>query len=348
MYKCTECGCEYEIKPDFCDCGNDVFEEETEKITETEKFEHEERLQETPPPQKVVFNSKINFEQKDKPKLQISPVSWLIFSVCIVLSFIVLFVWNPESKNTQAELNSEKNNQEIVNKNIPSIDKLWNNAIPKQEIKKQEQKENTQKLTKNEQNIVKIAPKQVQINNKRISAKQTSTKTTQVKKITPQQKVVTKNNVPKKISNTKPQQHKSQSLQQKPANPEVNTSIQKNTQEVLLPKNNESKVQNTISAQEKQEYINYKISLRNTIGRKIDFTKVIGDGSCTVAFKINSSGKLINRSFAKQSSNMTLNDAVYTAVMSTPSFNPPPVAYNNEVLKLNIKFQNGNFEISLQ
>lgn len=27
MYKCKECGTEYEIKPDYCDCGNNTFEE---------------------------------------------------------------------------------------------------------------------------------------------------------------------------------------------------------------------------------------------------------------------------------------------------------------------------------
>jgi len=27
MFKCTDCGQEYEIKPDFCDCGNNTFEE---------------------------------------------------------------------------------------------------------------------------------------------------------------------------------------------------------------------------------------------------------------------------------------------------------------------------------
>ena len=97
----------------------------------------------------------------------------------------------------------------------------------------------------------------------------------------------------------------------------------------------------------KQEYITYKAQLRNTIGRKIDFTRVIGDGSCTVSFNINSNGKLINRSFSKQSSNNTLNDEVYRAVMATPTFSPPPSAYNNETLNLNIRFSNGNFEISL-
>ena len=87
--------------------------------------------------------------------------------------------------------------------------------------------------------------------------------------------------------------------------------------------------------------------MRNTIARKIDFTRVIGDGSCTVSFKIDSNGRFYNRSFTKQSSNNTLNDAVYNAIMATPSFNPPPEAYNNELLNINIKFYNGNFEISL-
>ena len=27
MYRCTECNTEYADLPDYCDCGNDVFEE---------------------------------------------------------------------------------------------------------------------------------------------------------------------------------------------------------------------------------------------------------------------------------------------------------------------------------
>ena len=27
MFKCKECGTEYETKPDYCDCGNNTFEE---------------------------------------------------------------------------------------------------------------------------------------------------------------------------------------------------------------------------------------------------------------------------------------------------------------------------------
>ena len=102
------------------------------------------------------------------------------------------------------------------------------------------------------------------------------------------------------------------------------------------------------TAQARQELVNYKAGLRNTIGRKIDFTKVVGDGTCAVSFKVNSSGKLTNRAFTKQSNNITLNDAVYAAVMATPTYNPPPSAYNNETMSITITFYNGNYEISIK
>ena len=101
------------------------------------------------------------------------------------------------------------------------------------------------------------------------------------------------------------------------------------------------------TAKIKREYDNYKILLRNSLGKKINFTNVIGDGECVISFRINSSGKLIERKFYKQSSNITLNEAVYSAVMSMPSYNPPPSGYKNETLYLKISFYNGNFSISL-
>ena len=27
MYKCTDCGQEFDTKPEYCDCGNNIFEE---------------------------------------------------------------------------------------------------------------------------------------------------------------------------------------------------------------------------------------------------------------------------------------------------------------------------------
>ena len=34
MFICSDCQKKYDIKPDFCDCGNNVFEEIKEKNTE--------------------------------------------------------------------------------------------------------------------------------------------------------------------------------------------------------------------------------------------------------------------------------------------------------------------------
>ena len=88
--------------------------------------------------------------------------------------------------------------------------------------------------------------------------------------------------------------------------------------------------------------------MRNAIGRKINFANVVGDGSCSITFTINSSGKLTNRKFSQQSSNITLNDAVYNAMLATSSYNPPPEGYKNETLTFYVKIYNGNFEITLR
>ena len=43
MFKCSECGTEYEIAPKYCDCGNDIFinveAEEDFEVQEIEDFE---------------------------------------------------------------------------------------------------------------------------------------------------------------------------------------------------------------------------------------------------------------------------------------------------------------------
>ena len=47
MFKCKECGTEYDIKPDFCDCGNDTFEEVATPVKEEIK-QTSQSLNETP------------------------------------------------------------------------------------------------------------------------------------------------------------------------------------------------------------------------------------------------------------------------------------------------------------
>ena len=32
MFICKECGTEFDVKPDYCDCGNDTFDEIVEQV----------------------------------------------------------------------------------------------------------------------------------------------------------------------------------------------------------------------------------------------------------------------------------------------------------------------------
>jgi len=379
MYRCKECGAEYDIKPDYCDCGNDEFElagvepvsqidfASADRVVDIEYNAPEETVkpepQPAPKPQPAPQSaSQTSFHSTQTAVLHrpsVDPASLSIFCLCLLLSmYVIFFAWNP--KETDSGEITSKPQETVTAKNIPSVDKIWNNALPKVQPKKEE-------TPKQEENIIKqIIPAPIA---QKIQTNKTEPKTTQksVQNTTAQQKKTT--TVPLKkatqttakktttaaktqtttAKTTQEQQKKAAEQQAKQKAEQERKAAEeaqiKKLQAEQAKKNAEAKAKQDAVA--KQELVNYKGSLRNAIGRKIDFTRVIGDGACTVAFKIDSNGKLTNRYFAKQSTNNTLNDEVYAAVMATPTFNPPPSAYKGEVLNLNIRFSNGNFEISL-
>lgn len=397
MYKCTECGTEYEIKPDFCDCGNDEFEQiipEKQEQFSTPAPALAQTVSETVKPQPAsAYSEQASTKQAyTPPKAEkrtfseqypalsrfiqsLDPISVSIFGLCIVLSFVVIFcLWNVDENNI-ASSDTSAQNKEVTAKNIPSIDKFWNNTPPapqpqktKQEITKPletaanivKQVIPTPKPSAQKQTATTVKPVNTQQKAKTTTKpsvttntqKKTNTTTSNTSKTNTQPKTTTQTTKTTQPAAQKPVTQTTQATQapkatQTSAKPAENKTAGITT--VPLQKNpTVSTVSQVNTAAARQELENYKAQLRNTIGRKIDFTKVVGDGDCTIAFKIDSSGRLINRSFAKQSSNITLNDAVYAAVMATPSYNPPPKAYNSETLRLYIKFYNGNFEISLK
>lgn len=350
MFKCKECGTEYKEKPDYCDCGNDEFDEIVSVVTpkETEKVQEEEIIEKPAPAQK---SKNSGFIPQVKPRKtfseqypaisrffqSIDPISGIIFLSCLILSvYVLLFAWNvEEAVQTEKEV-------VVSNKNIPSsIDKFWNNSLPV--IKKEvPEKIEEPKIIEEVKKIVQ--PKTTQLQN----VTKPKTTTIALKKITPKPSIIQKVTAPK--TQTAPKKQAESKTVKTPAAVTPPTTVQPQVQ----PKKTEAELAAEKAAaaqkaaQAKQDFVNYKAKLRNTIGRKIDFTQVVGDGGCIVAFKIDSSGKLVSRSFVQQSSNITLNDAVYKAVMATPSFNPPPSAYKNETMNLIIKFYNGNYEITLR
>lgn len=396
MFKCSECGNEYEIKPKYCDCGNDIFINVEDNFIpqEVELDEEIDDIIETAP------------RRRNLRKKSFSPVGMAVFGICIILSLLVLFViGNPKKDLTKTEIKKEIQEQT----EIPSIDSYWDNTavkIAKGEEPQPQKQENIldkivsqiipqsqpKKEIKVDASVVKTpvpAPKKPAATTQKTTTVKTQTQKTQLKTTTSQkqttqktaskqtssQPVMTVEDLTNKIRKQYSAQNQTPATQPKqtttavkqsapipqttsktPTTAQTTQTQTKNTQTQTTAKpQNQTQTQTATAtvtptksqAQLRQELAAYKSGLRNAIGRKVDFTKVIGDGECSLSFKINSSGRLTSKAFTKQSSNITLNDAVFNALNTMTSYNPPPEGYNGETLRLNIKFYNGNFEISL-
>ncbi|HCB11919.1 MAG TPA: hypothetical protein DEO94_07320 [Cyanobacteria bacterium UBA11991] len=375
MYKCSECGAEYETKPKYCDCGNDIFYEIGKEIDDV-NLDDLDNVDDIDLDQKNATYSK----RKRKPvETSFSPLAIGIFTACIILSLVILFLVGNPKKQPQKK---QSERQETVKQvNIPPIDSYWDNTPAKiAQVQKEPQQQEPQTPKTLIQNAVKnIIPAQTPVAQQQQPVSQPIVKRTAPK--TPKKaKIQTKPQTPKTKAKPKTQTKK----QSKPANTNNYNALANRVKNNLngsqnqtaaktstnaykpapLPKKvtaSSSQSQPTVrvqtsalakptksAAQVRQELSSYKAGLRNAIGRKVDFTRVIGDGSCTLSFKVNSNGKLYSKAFTKQSSNITLNDAAFNALNTTTSYNPPPDGYNGETLRLYIKFYNGNFEISLQ
>ena len=316
MFKCKDCGSEYKEKPDYCDCGNDTFDEiKDETIGTIDKTEETKTQQ-----QKESDNIKPKSKKYEK-YIKTDKISLLIFAVCLILSIIILFF--PVNTPVNTDNIKENNEQNIIS--IPSVNSIWDNSIPvvqKTELPKTEP-------VSSEETVVKKNPK---VNENTDNKKDLNT--TPAKSETPK---ITKVKLTKNTT-VKPKQ--TDSSVPKKQNEQITKQTQKPTTTVK-PTSNTNNTQNEISLN------SYKIGLRNKIGSHIDFASVAGDGACAVTFKIDVNGKLINRKFVQQSENTSLNDAVYNAMLAVPNYKTPPSAYKDNTLNLSVKFISGNFEVSL-
>ena len=110
MYRCSECGEKYDIKPEYCDCGNDVFES-TAAI----------------PKKHVNFGDLIQ-------KYGINPWTLVFFVFCLILSVLILiFFANPKDK---PEISAAK---QIKTAHTPSIESFWDNTTPVRAEEKEEE-----------------------------------------------------------------------------------------------------------------------------------------------------------------------------------------------------------------
>lgn len=310
MFRCKECQTEYEIKPDYCDCGNDTFDEisenkKTEIKQEKEKTEIKE-IEEIKNKQNNIEDEEKNKEQiltiqneiKQKKQSNISIFAWIIFTICIILSLVIILLPYKKAEKTV----KQEENKPVKEQTIPNINTFWDNSA---------QKNIAQKVEETDKNSTPTKELTTTNKTEKISTKNTTQKTTPQKNSNPQSKI------------TKTKNTKSTTTQQKQTTQKQNIA-------------------------NKQEIFNYKIQLRNNLARKIDFTTIVGDGSCSFYFKVNKDGTITDKKAGNLSDNDSLNSAVYNALLRTNSFRTPPVGFDSTTyLKIFVKFQNNSYEVSL-
>lgn len=297
MYKCTDCGQEFETKPDYCYCGNDSFEEIAKPLPQ--------------PAQTFTPRPQVTRKPVDLPSL-------MIFFTCIVLSILSWIFIGRDSGKTETPA-KPATPQKVVN--MPSIDKLWKESAPPVKI---------------------VEPKPV------VQPPKTAAKPVAKPRTAPQVPVLTSQPAaPKVVSPSMTEEQKQEIIKKLTASktPAPVTKVEEPKNEPVVKQPEPPKVD---YAAQKRELNAYKTSLRNKLGANINFAAVIGDGKCAITFKIDSSGNLTNRAFSVQSSNDSLNDAVYAAMMQNPTFNAPPEGYKGETLTLSVQIYGGQFEVSLR
>ena len=351
MYKCLECGCEYETKPDFCDCGNDSFK----KIDAvTKDFSNVQK----DAPVKIKKSFDEQYPELSRFLKTLDPISVAIFTVCIILSICSFIFIKPNEKTAQTVVKKEK----IASK-VADINSFWNDTPPKQQIKEIAIPTEEVQIANQIKDIISKVTEPQPVN--KTTVNQTTQKqpvkaaTANVSKTSktaqPQTQKQAQKNTQQKISPKTQQNQQTQKIQSQSQTiyqPQPNQQkpiqqVQQTQQPVITTPITQTAQTNTQTIKGAEDFNNYKNGLRNLIGRKIDFTKVYGNGSCIVEFKINSNGQLTNKKFTRQSENNTLNDEVFKAVNTTYSYKNPPSSYSGGLLHLVVKFSNGNYSVTL-
>ena len=316
MFRCRECGCEFKEKPDYCDCGNNTFDE--------------------------ILPQKSAIEIPDIRQI----VSVLIFVLCLILAIIPWTI--PDKPQTQEKI--VKKAQPAAQK-IPDIEDIWNDKLPKTAAPVQK---TTPAPAPVKVQSEPAAPKPVQKQASVVKKQTPAQKTTAPKKVTTKKTTPVKTKTSKPAAKQTASQKQTKPVQQtKTTQNKPPKVVEKVAQQVSQTKQPQKTVRQKKTTQvkpkpvDKTPLINYKNELRIALLAKLNVPNVTGTGDCAVSFSIDTAtGKLLNRNFIYKSSNKSVNDEVYYMLMRLPYFKKPPYLYKGETIKMKFYFNNGYYEIS--
>ena len=125
MYRCTECHAEYEEFPEYCDCGNDQFEEITD---ETEEYEEEEIQKPVSKKNKRKEPELTEEELEELEEEKKDKIKSLIAAAVILILCIVVFVVPPHKKK---KIEKAKNEAQTQSAKLPSVSTYWDDSLPR-------------------------------------------------------------------------------------------------------------------------------------------------------------------------------------------------------------------------
>lgn len=329
IYKCNNCGRNYNLKPEYCECGNNSFQEVVQNFDYSSvktDFNVGQDVDFLYGDNNFSFEKSQNFEsddilssQNDLKKQRNSEIIAIIVFILVLLSAIIMIF-----SNFSALLNKSKEKTvsvEIENYIPSDVNEYW----VEEDIKSTKKQNNT-----NSVNIDKKSEPNV-ISKNDVSKAEKSSK----KNISKTKKNISN---PQKNNSSVQSQKQEKNVKQTES---VQKIVQKNETEKL--KKSEQPKENTISV---EEYLKYKNSLRNKLFANFPILNVQGQGVSKISFSISSEGKLLNRKFVSQSGNKSLDDAMYNMLMRVPAYYPPPSGYNGSEIVMQMEFNNGRYSFS--
>jgi len=127
MYRCTECQTQFTECPDFCDCGNDTFEEIYEQET---YYEEEEEYYEPPKPRRRKPKKRVLTEEElEELEEEKADKKKALIVVCISLLISIIILCCPPYPKKKIEKVKEQvaATPEVT---IPDSPVYWDNSLP--------------------------------------------------------------------------------------------------------------------------------------------------------------------------------------------------------------------------
>ena len=124
MYRCTECHAEYQEYPEYCDCGNDTFEEVYEEAYEEEEEYYEPpKPRRRPKPKRVLSEEELEEIAEEKADRQKALIT---MGISLIIAIVICCC--PPYPKKKSEIAQEK--AVAAGVKLPDVSAYWDDALP--------------------------------------------------------------------------------------------------------------------------------------------------------------------------------------------------------------------------